>query len=115
MMNENNFVTDKVKAIGSDIKDTVNDLMRDAKPIINHATNRISDRVSDLTHQGLEAAAKGKHVIEKRSHDLMDHASHMIRNEPFKAVLIAAGIGAAVVAVVGMMSSSDSGQHDKSH
>lgn len=114
-MNDNKFVTDKVKALGSDISETVNDLIREAKPLLNHASNRITDHVSDLTHQGLEAATKGKHAIEKRSHDLMDHASHMIRNEPFKAVLIAASIGAAVVAVVGMMSRTDAGHHTKSN
>ena len=114
-MSESKFVGDKVKALGSDITDTVNDLIREAKPLLNHASNRITDHVSDLTHQGLDTAAKGKHALEKKSHDLMDHASHMIRNEPFKAVLIAASIGAAVVAVVGMMSRSDSGHQTKSH
>jgi ElaB/YqjD/DUF883 family membrane-anchored ribosome-binding protein len=114
-MSENKFVTDKVKALGSDITDTVNDLMREAKPLLNHASNRITDHVSDLTHQGLDAANKGKHAIEKKSHDLMDQASHMIRNEPSKAVLIAASIGAAVVFVVGMMSRNDSGNNTKSH
>lgn len=114
-MNDNKFVSDKVKALGADISDTVNDLVREAKPLLNHASNRITDHVSNLTHQGLDAANKGKHAIEKRSHDLMDHASHMIRNEPFKAVLIAASIGAAVVAVVGMMSRSESGHHNKSN
>ena len=114
-MNENKFVSDKVKALGADISDTVNDLMREAKPLLNHASSRISDHVNDLTHQSLDAANKGKQLIEKKSHDLMDHASHMIRNEPFKAVLIAASIGAAVVAVVGMMSRSESGHHNKSN
>ncbi len=114
-MSENKFASDKVKALGADISDTVNDLIREAKPHINHASSRISDHVSDLTHQSLDAAAHGKHVIEKKSHDLMDHASHMIRNEPFKAVLIAASIGAALVAVISMVSRSDSNHHTKSH
>ncbi len=114
-MSETKFVTDKVKALGSDISDTVNDFVREAKPLLNHASNHISDHVNDLTHQGIDAANKGKHMLEKKSHDLMDHASHMIRNEPFKAVLIAASIGAAVVAIVGMMSRSDSSHHTKSH
>ena len=74
-MNENKFVSDKVKALGADITDTVNDLVREAKPLLNHASNRITDHVSNLTHQGLDAANKGKHAIEKRSHDLMDHGA----------------------------------------
>ncbi|MFM2008573.1 MAG: hypothetical protein RIR02_523 [Pseudomonadota bacterium] len=114
-MSDNKHMSDKVKALGSDISDTVSDLMREAKPLLNHASSRLSDHVNDLAHQGLDAANKGKHMVEKKSHDLMDHASHMIRNEPFKAVLIAASIGAAVVAVVGMISRSDSSHHTKSN
>jgi hypothetical protein len=37
---------------------------------------------------------------------MSDHAADMIRHEPFKAMLIAAGVGAAAMAVVGLMSRS---------
>lgn len=101
-----NSVNDKVEALGSGIAETVNDLMREAKPLLHHAADCVSDRMSELTQKGLNAAARGQHQLEHAGHDMSDHAAHMIRNEPFKAMLIAAGVGAAAVAVYGLMSRS---------
>jgi ElaB/YqjD/DUF883 family membrane-anchored ribosome-binding protein len=101
-----NSVNDKVEALGSGIAETVNDLMREAKPLLHHAADCVSDRMSELTQKGLDAAARGQHQLEHAGHDMSDHAAHMIRNEPFKAMLIAAGVGAAAVAVYGLMSRS---------
>lgn len=98
------FVNEKVKSLSADIANTVGDLVRDAKPLLNDASHRLSHQVSDLTQETIDVANKGKEAIEKKGHDLIDHAAVMIRNEPFKAVLIAASIGAATVALVGMMS-----------
>lgn len=105
-MNDRNSVNDKVEALGSGIAETVNDLMREAKPLLHHAADCVSDRMSELTQKGLDAAARGQHQLEHAGHDMSDHAAHMIRNEPFKAMLIAAGVGAAAVAVYGLMSRS---------
>jgi len=97
---------DKVGALGSDIAGTVQDLIREAKPLLHHAADCVSDRVSELTQKGMDAAARGQHQLEHAGHDMSDHTAHMIRNEPFKAMLIAAGVGAAAVAVYGLMSRS---------
>lgn len=99
-------VNDKVDALGSDIAGTVQDLIREAKPLLHHAADCVSDRVSELTQKGMDAAARGQHQLEHAGHDMSDHTAHMIRNEPFKAMLIAAGVGAAAVAVYGLMSRS---------
>jgi ElaB/YqjD/DUF883 family membrane-anchored ribosome-binding protein len=105
-MTERKSVNDKVEALGSDIADTVHDLMREAKPLLHHAADCVGDRVSELTQKGIDVASRSKHQLEHAGHDVSDHAAHMIRNEPFKAVLIAAGVGAAAVAVIGLMSRS---------
>lgn len=112
-MTERKSVNDKVEALGTDIAGTVHDLMREAKPLLHHAADCVSDRVSELTQKGMDAAARGQHQLEHASHDMSDHAAHMIRNEPFKAMLIAAGVGAAAVAVYGLMSRSNA--HHRSH
>jgi ElaB/YqjD/DUF883 family membrane-anchored ribosome-binding protein len=107
-MTNRNSVNDKVEALGNDIAATVNDLMREAKPLLHHAADRVSDRVSELTQKGLDAATRGQHQLAHAGHDMSDHAADMIRHEPFKAMLIAAGVGAAAMAVVGLMSRSNS-------
>ena len=112
-MTDRKSVNDKVEALGSDIAGTVQDLMREAKPLLHHAADCVSDRVSELTQKGMDAAARGQHQMAHAGHDMSDHAAHMIRNEPFKAMLIAAGVGAAAVAVYGLMSRSS--VHHRSH
>lgn len=102
-MTDRKSVNEKVEALGEGLSDTVHDLLREAKPLLHHATDRVTDRVHTLTQQGIDAACKGKHELENSGHDMMAHASHMIRHEPFKAVLVAAGIGAAATLLVGMM------------
>lgn len=103
-MTERKSVNDKVEALSAGITDTVHDLMREAKPLLHHATDRMTDRVSELAQQGLDSACKGKREIEDMGHNLTDHAARMIRHEPFKAMLIAAGVGAAAVALIGLLS-----------
>lgn len=105
-MTDHKSVNDKVEALGTDIAGTVQDLMREAKPLLHHAADCVSDHVSELTQKGMDAAARGQHQLAHAGRDMSDHAARMIRNEPFKAMLIAAGVGAAAVALYGLMSRS---------
>ena len=103
-MNDHKTVNQKVDQLSTGITDTVHDLLREAKPMVHHATDRMTDRVGEMAHQGMEAMRKGQHEMAHAGHDISDRAAHMIRNEPFKAMLIAAGVGAAAIAMVGLMS-----------
>jgi ElaB/YqjD/DUF883 family membrane-anchored ribosome-binding protein len=114
-MNESKSMGDKVEALGANINDTVQDLIRDAKPLLNQATDRMSDRMSELSQQGIRAACQGKRDLENRGHDAAGHVALMIRHEPFKAMLIAAGFGAATVALVGILSRRHTHTHTQSH
>lgn len=103
-MTDRKSVSDKVDALGVGLSDTVHDLMREARPMLHQATDRMTERVSEMAQHGVDAARSGKREMQNQAHDLSDHAAHMIRHEPFKAMLIAAGVGAAVVALIGVMS-----------
>lgn len=114
-MNESKSMSDKVEALGANINDTVQDLIRDAKPLLHQATDRMSDRMCELSQQSMSAACRGKRDLENKGHDAADHVAHLIRHEPFKAMLVAAGIGAATIALVGMMSRRHSHPHQQPH
>ncbi len=103
LMSDRKSVNEKVDELSAGISDTVHDLIREAKPMIHNATDRMSDRVNDLTKQSMDAVRKGQHEMAHVGHDISDRATQMIRNEPFKAMLIAAGVGASAVALVGLM------------
>lgn len=103
-MTDRKSVNDKVETLSASLADTVQDLIREAKPMLHHATDRMTDQVSELTQQSRDAVCQGKRAFEHKTHDLMDHASQTIRQEPFKAMLVAAGIGAATVALITLLS-----------
>jgi ElaB/YqjD/DUF883 family membrane-anchored ribosome-binding protein len=108
MTDHKNSALDKVETLRAELSDTVQDLMHEAKPMVDRVAQRAAKRVSDLAHEGMEAACHGKHVLEHEARDVSDSAIRLIRREPFKAMLIAAGVGAAAVAVVGLMTRSRS-------
>jgi ElaB/YqjD/DUF883 family membrane-anchored ribosome-binding protein len=110
-MSEHKSVASQAEGMGADIHHTVQGLMRDAKPLLQHAKDQVSDQVSELAQKGLDAACNSKHDIEKSGRHLVGHAASLIRDEPFKAMLIAAGMGAAVVAVLGLMSHRSTHSH----
>jgi ElaB/YqjD/DUF883 family membrane-anchored ribosome-binding protein len=56
----------------------------------------------------MEAVCHGKQMLAHEARDASEQAMRLIRREPFKAMLIAAGVGAAAVAVVGLMTRSRS-------
>jgi ElaB/YqjD/DUF883 family membrane-anchored ribosome-binding protein len=103
MTDHKNAALDKVETLRAELSDKVQDVMHDTKPMADRLAQRAAKHVSDLAHEGMEAACHGKHVLEHEAHDVSDSAMRLIRREPFKAMLIAAGVGAAVVAVVGLM------------
>lgn len=108
MTDHKNSAVDKVETLRAELSDTVQDLMHEAKPMVERVTQRAAKHVSDLAHEGMEAACHGKHMLEHEARDVSDSAMRLIRREPFKAMLVAAGVGAAAVAVVGLMTRSRS-------
>lgn len=102
-------IKDNVEAASNTIGDSIHEFIRDAKPMINQAT----ERAENFATQSLDTASKMKSELEHTSRDLTNHATHMIRNEPFKAMLIAAGVGAAVAALVGLMVRPHTNQRDR--
>lgn len=113
-MNESKSMTDKVEALGANINETVQDLIREAKPLLHQASDRMSERMCELSQQSMNAACKGQRDLVNKGHDAADHVAHMIRHEPFKAMLVAAGMGAAVVVLAGMMSRRHPHHHPQS-
>lgn len=52
-----------------------------------------------MTRRGLEAVRDGSHHVRERALDVSDRTIGYIKDEPIKAVLYAAAVGAAVILV----------------
>lgn len=79
------------------------DHLRDSVP---GAVSRAAAQAEDLTRRGLERARHAAEDVRHRAVDLGDATVHRIQDEPVKAVLIAAAVGAAATLLVQWLSHS---------
>jgi ElaB/YqjD/DUF883 family membrane-anchored ribosome-binding protein len=61
-------------------------------------------RGSDALHRGSEALHRRSDAIQAQARRLSDNTSAYIQREPMKAALMAAATGAALMALVGLLS-----------
>jgi ElaB/YqjD/DUF883 family membrane-anchored ribosome-binding protein len=84
------------------------DGLRDSVP---GAVTRAAAQAEDMTRRGIERARLAAENAKHRATDLGDATVHRIQDEPVKAMLIAAGIGAAATLLVQWLSRSSSRRH----
>jgi ElaB/YqjD/DUF883 family membrane-anchored ribosome-binding protein len=80
----------------------VENLRHQAAPLLSGA----SDEIKDFARHGMDSMrSEARHVQHQAVH-MRDEAAHYIKNDPLKAVLIAAASGAAIVAIYSVFSRS---------
>lgn len=105
--------------------DSANSALRSTQSATNEAFDRLSDKVDDaknlasplinrLTAQAEAAARRGADVVRDTSAQLRDKANKAtdttvdyIKDEPIKAILIAAATGAALMALISLVTRSN--------
>ncbi len=92
-----------------------NDALDGLSDTVNNASNRVSPLINRATEQASAMAQRGVDAVRQTSQQLRDKASQAtdvtasyIRNDPIKSVLIAAATGAALMALVSLVSRSRS-------
>ena len=68
----------------------------DAKPMLS----RVSQRARDAASDGYDAAREQAAALRERGQKAVDSTRGYVSEEPIKALLIAAAVGAAVIALV---------------
>lgn len=119
------FMQDAAK-VADTAADSASSAIRSTQSAANAALDKLSEKVEDvrsqaspaitkLTGQAEAAARRGVEVVKDTSAQLRDKAVTAsdatvgyIKDEPVKAMLIAAATGAALMALMSMMSRSDS-------
>ena len=90
------------EATADQVGQSLHALMHEVSP----ALSRMAEQVAHLSRQGMNAAQNGGHQISEKIHHASDATTGYIRKEPVKAVLMAAALGAALVAVLNLRSHS---------
>ena len=81
---------------------TVQDVRNEATPLLNRAT----EQASALAQRGVNAVRDSSQQLRDRAVRASDSTVMYIKDEPLKAMLIAAATGAALMALVGLLSRS---------
>lgn len=68
----------------------------DAKPLLS----RVSQRARDVASDGYDAARERASALKDRSQQAVESTRGYVKDEPIKSLLIAAAVGAAVIALV---------------
>ena len=81
---------------------TVQDMRQQATPLLNRA----SEQAGALAQRGADALRDGTQQLRDKALRASDSTVSYIKDEPVKAMLIAAATGAALMALVNLMSGS---------
>lgn len=84
------------------LSNSVEELRHEAAPLLNRAT----EQVSALAHRGVDAVREGSHQLRDKAQHASDRTVGYIQEEPVKAMLIAAATGAALMALVSLVTRS---------
>ncbi len=85
------------------------DAVQEGSERITPSIVQAAERAENLVRQGADALREHAASLRERATDATDRTAGYIRDEPVKAVLIAAAVGAGAAALIGWLSSSRRG------
>jgi ElaB/YqjD/DUF883 family membrane-anchored ribosome-binding protein len=84
------------------LSSTVEDARSHVAPLINRA----SEQATAIAQRGIDAVRNSSQQVREKAVYATDVTAGYIKNDPIKAVLIAAATGAALMALVGLLGRS---------
>ncbi len=85
------------------------DGMADSMKSLHDQTAPLLDRASEVAKRGVNAARETSNDLMNKAHQASDSTVSYIKDEPVKAMLIAAATGAALMALMSAMSRNGRG------
>lgn len=90
--------------MASDALENLTSALQDLSHQATPAIERAGDRVSSLAHRSLDGVRETTHQLRVKVEHASDNTVNYIRHEPVKSVLFAAATGAAVMALISLLS-----------
>ncbi len=100
--NASQAAQDAIKSTQGMVNNALNSVADVAVPMVNRA----SDQASALVQRGADALRDGSQLVRNSARQASDSTVGYIRDEPVKAMLIAAATGAALMGLVSLMGRS---------
>ncbi|KQV78745.1 hypothetical protein [Rhizobacter sp. Root1221] len=94
------------RRVANDALDHVESAIHSARANVQPAISRIATQAETLARKGLDAVKDGAYQVRDRAQTLGDVTVRYVKDEPVKAVLIAAATGAALMALLSLVQSA---------
>lgn len=94
------------KTMTNDALDSLSDSVHSASQRVSPLLNRASEQAAALAQRSMDAVRNSTQQIRDKAMHASDTTASYIRNDPIKSVLIAAATGAALMALVSLLSRS---------
>jgi ElaB/YqjD/DUF883 family membrane-anchored ribosome-binding protein len=92
--------------VTNDALDGLSTSVNGARDRISPAISRATEQAAAYAHRGIDAVRNGTNQVRERALHAGDVTADYIKHDPIKSVLIAAAAGAALMALVGLLSRS---------
>lgn len=93
------------RRVANDALDHVESAIHSARANVQPAISRLATQAESLARKGLDAVKDGAYTVRDRATSLTDVTARYVKDEPVKAVLIAAAAGAALMALLSLAQS----------
>ena len=116
--------TNEASSVADQAADSAHNALRSTQGVTNEAFNRLSDKIEsarehavplinrltreaeNAAHRGVDAVRGASAQVREKALKASDSTVSYIKDEPVKAMLIAAATGAALMALIGLLSRS---------
>lgn len=92
--------------MANDAMDSLSDKVEDMRSQAGPTINRIATQAEDAARRGIAAVKENTQQLREKAMQATDTTVTYIKDDPIKAMLIAAATGAALMALVSMMGRS---------
>jgi ElaB/YqjD/DUF883 family membrane-anchored ribosome-binding protein len=92
--------------LANEALDGLSESVNSASQRVTPMLNRASEQASALAQRGMDAVRQTSQQVRDKAMHASDVTASAIRNDPIKSVLIAAATGAALMALVSLLSRS---------
>jgi len=100
MLNGAEHAADVGRTLANDTLDRAENTVRQLRGSIDPMVDKLATQAQKLARQSLDMAAQASERAQRSMHRYADVTTRYVANEPVKAVLIAAAVGAAVALLV---------------
>lgn len=91
------------KRLASDAVDELSNAAHDVREELAPLLSRATDKVSDAAHKGMASAREASQQLREGAQRATDSTLGYVKQEPLKAMLIAAAVGAALMGIVSLV------------